>query len=87
MKECSKCKETKELSEFYQNKKLKSGYVAHCKQHQAKRIKELREADLKKFRKRYTTYALANKENLSKSNNLSIRITNANTETFNSASS
>jgi len=31
MKECSKCKEVKELTEFYKNKKSKIGYQSSCK--------------------------------------------------------
>lgn len=32
MKQCSKCQEEKELSEFYENKRLKSGFMSACKQ-------------------------------------------------------
>jgi hypothetical protein len=30
-KQCTKCKETKELTEFYQNKSSKDGFITRCK--------------------------------------------------------
>jgi uncharacterized Zn finger protein len=32
MKKCTKCEESKELSEFTRNKQFSSGYTARCKE-------------------------------------------------------
>lgn len=75
MKKCSKCKEIKELSEFYKDKSLKNGFKSQCKtclnyylaanKEKIKvRIAACYTANKEKYKVSMAVYAKANKEKI-----------------------
>ena len=58
MKQCSQCKQEKELNSFYKSKKTKSGLYAHCKKCHIQQCSGLYS---RKLRKNITPYNLAAK--------------------------
>jgi hypothetical protein len=50
MKICTKCKEEKEYSEFYKNKKAKDGYRIYCKSCEKKYVEDNKEVILKRLK-------------------------------------
>lgn len=57
MKECTKCRETKPLTEFYRDKTRDDGYNYTCKACRSKLIRRLRGADPERFKQYYDRYA------------------------------
>lgn len=52
MKECSKCKEVKDFSNFYKSKRKKSGFSSACKSCERKYVIENRE-NISNYKKEY----------------------------------
>jgi len=65
---CSKCKEEKDLSEFYKHKKNKDGYWYACKACKAGRSKKYREKNKESIRVKKKKYREDNLEIISKKN-------------------
>jgi len=69
MKKCVKCKEEKELTEFYKNKISKDGYENNCKICCLKINKEYRDINKQKISKRKTEYYKNNTEKIKEKTN------------------
>ena len=62
MKACNKCKEEKELSEFYKNKSKKDGLSRECKECTKRRDKQYYQVNKEQIAERTKQYYQANKE-------------------------
>jgi len=67
-KQCKKCEETKCITEFVKDKRLKSGYGAYCKTCKSKMDKEYRDRKGKELLEKKREYYAKNKENILKQN-------------------
>ena len=57
---CSKCKEQKEVCEFYKDKKRKGGFSINCAECERKRLKSYRENNKEKLIEKYKKDKLKN---------------------------
>ena len=57
---CYQCKQEKDESEFYKDKKRKTWYRCYCKECESKRKKEYRESHLEQVREREREYEKKN---------------------------
>ena len=62
MKTCTKCKETKEYSEFHKNSKVPDGYKAECAVCSRKRKNEWRKNNAENERQKWKKWCSNNKE-------------------------
>jgi hypothetical protein len=62
MKTCTRCKEEKELSDFYKNKNTKDGLTQSCKDCQLEQKKVYHQKNKEKFNKKSKEYYLKNRE-------------------------
>lgn len=67
-KRCSKCKETKPVSEFCKNKSQKDGIDHCCKSCKSERARRYREANKEKIAEKNRRYYEANKEKIHERN-------------------
>ena len=63
MKKCTKCKEIKEYSEFYKDKRAKSGLQSECKKCHSARTKIYREKNSEHYKEYHKNYYKENMEN------------------------
>jgi len=63
MKKCSNCKEEKPFTDFYENKRTKSGYSYYCKSCTALRSKRWAEAHPEKVKDIHKKWREKNREN------------------------
>ena len=68
MKQCSTCKETKPVSEYYKKKNNADGYKYRCKSCQSKYAKKYRVNNKEKIRERSIQYRTENREKLNEYN-------------------
>jgi len=71
LKVCRLCNERKPFDEFYKNKRMKDGYLNHCKPCFSESEKRRYQADSKPKREYQREYARANKEKVAASKKLS----------------
>jgi len=64
MKTCNKCKEEKELSEFYKNKRKKGGLSRECKECTKRRSKQYYQDNKENATERHRSYYQDNKEKI-----------------------